>query len=95
MLVVLNDGTINLVKSRIEPQDYVLARTHQAVRFSCSPLSNPKQPPYAEYGVLDTAYFREVGGKRGATQQDEYKNVTRTKSQTQHGAAPIRYSMQR
>ena len=28
---------------------------------------------------LDTAYFLEVGGKRGATQQDEYKNgVTRT-----------------
>ena len=80
MLVkVPNDGAINLAKSRIEPQDYVGTYTSGSP-FSCSPLSNPNNHPTRAVGVsLDTAYFLEVGGKRGATQQDEYKNgVTRT-----------------
>lgn len=69
-----DDGALHLAKSRIEAQDYIGVYP-SGKPFTCSPISNPNNIPARAFNVsLDTAYFLENGGKRGATQRDEYKN---------------------
>lgn len=69
-----DDGALHMSKSRIEAQDYI--GTYSSGKpFTCSPISNPNNIPARAFNVsLDTAYYLENGGKRGATQRDEYKN---------------------